>query len=89
MRASVRKPGGASDGQLCPPVGQRAVNHHLRKRLGLWRKGTDRNQRSRHPTRSQNARRAMIHEHRRYHELNGCSSTGRSARGSIIDSSLA
>lgn len=39
MRASVREPGGASDGQLCPPAGRRAVNHHLRKRFGLWRKG--------------------------------------------------
>lgn len=39
MRASVREPAGAGDGQLCPPAGRRAVNHHLRKRFGMWRKG--------------------------------------------------
>lgn len=39
MRASVREPGGPGDGQLSEPATRQAVNHHLRERGELWRKG--------------------------------------------------
>lgn len=42
MRASVRKPGGASDGPLGEPTNTRqTVNHHLRERRELCRNVID------------------------------------------------
>lgn len=39
MHASVREPDWPGDGQLGEPATRQAVNHHLRERGKMWRKG--------------------------------------------------